>query len=146
MDQGVTLANDTAGLMVYERQVALAKRLIEAKGGRCIWREPGTPTGSPAAPTPGVPTDHVVSIVFLSNNNRESLAGLLSMIAGTEIPTSGRRGLMPAVDFEPTLLGRVCIGDVWDDAKALSVVPEKGIDVVNVNGVEPILYFLRFQG
>ena len=53
--------------MVYERQIATATRLIEKYGQACTWREPGTPTGNPANPTPGLPTDYPVHIVFLDN-------------------------------------------------------------------------------
>lgn len=127
---------------VYDRQIATAARLIEAKGQLCTWREPGTPTGSPAAPTPGLPVDRPVHIVFLSNNKQEGLAGLLSMIAGTEVPTGGMRGLMAAVPFTPTLMGRVARAPAFAEP-SLSLMDDKGIDVLNLNG-EIILYYLRF--
>jgi hypothetical protein len=128
---------------VYDRQIATAARLIAAKGQLCTWREPGAPTGSPAAPTPGVPADYPVRIVFLSNAKNEGLAGLLSMIAGTEVPSGGMRGLMAAVPFAPSLLGKVARASTFAEP-ALSLVDDKGIDVLNLNG-EVILYYLRFN-
>lgn len=131
--------------MVYERQIATAARLIKEKGAECVWREPGAPTGSPAAPVDGVPTDYPVSIVFLTNKNREAFAGLLSMIAGTELPTSGRGGLMAGnVPFTPSLSGRVSIGPGAFVEPALALVPHKGIELLAPNAVEAILYTLRF--
>jgi hypothetical protein len=132
--------------MTFERQIATATRLITRYGARCVWREPGTPTGSPAAPVAGVPVDHDVYIVLLTNANRESLAGLLSMITDTELPTSGKRGLMPAVEFTPSLSGRICLGTTWDESTAMNLMPEKGIDLLAPNGIEPILYYLRLVG
>jgi hypothetical protein len=130
--------------MVYERQIATARRLITAKGQMCTWREPGVPGGTFAEPTAGTPADYQVPIVFLSNSNRESLAGLLSMIPGTEIPTQGMRGLMPAVPFAPSLAGRVTRGSTFSEP-ALHLLDKNGIDVLNLNG-EIILYYLRFAG
>lgn len=129
--------------MVYERQIATATRLITAKGALCTWREPGAVSGSPALPVAGVPTDRPVYIVFLTNTNRESLAGFLSMIPGTELPVGGRRGLMAVPAFVPTLSGRVSVGPNFVEP-ALTLVPEKGIDRLAPNDVETILYYLRF--
>jgi hypothetical protein len=80
--------------------------------------------------------------VFLSNNKNEGLAGLLSMIPGTEVPSGGMRGLMAAVPFTPSLLGRVARAPVFAEP-ALSLIDDKGVDVLNING-EIILYYLRF--
>lgn len=130
--------------MVYERQIATATRLIEAKGQRCYWREPGTPTGSPADPTPGVPADYPVSIVWLTNANRESLAGFLSMLAGTEVPTGGRRGLMAGnVPFVPSLAGRISLNATQFVEPSLALLDKNGIDRLAPNGAEVILYYLR---
>ena len=128
--------------MVYEGQIATATRLIAKYGQACIWREPGTPTGNPANPTPAVPVDHPVSIVFLDNSTRESLSAFLSMIAETEVPTGGLRGLMAPVSFSPSLMGRVARATAFEEP-ALSIVDKNGIDVLNLNG-EIILYKLRF--
>lgn len=130
--------------MVYERQIATASRLIKAKGQLCTWREPGDPTGTFAQPVAGVPTDHAVHIVFLSNNSRESLSGLLSMMPDMDIPTSGVRGIMAAVNFTPTLRGKVTRGPVFAEP-ALGLLDKNGIDVLSPNG-EIILYYLRFAG
>lgn len=129
--------------MTYERQIATATRLILKYGAMCTWREPGPVTGSPAAPTAGDPSDVAVPIVFLTNTNRESLSGLLSMIADTELPSGGKRGLMPVVPFTPSLSGRICLGPVFKEP-ALNLDPKNGIDLLAPNGVEPILYYLRF--
>ena len=127
---------------VYDRQIATAARLIAAKGQLCTWREPGTPTGPANVPVEGVPADYPVSIVFLSNSKQEGLAGLLSMFAGSEVPTGGMRGLMAAVPFAPSLMGRVARAPAFAEP-ALNIMDDKGIDVLNVNG-EVILYYLRF--
>lgn len=128
--------------MVYERQIATATRLIEKYGQACTWREPGTPTGNPANPTPGLPTDYPVHIVFLDNSTRESLSAFLSMMAETEVPTGGLRGLMAPVPFSPSLMGKVARDTAFTEP-ALSIVDKNGIDVLNLNG-EIILYKLRF--
>lgn len=127
---------------VYDRQIATAARLITAKGQRCTWREPGPRGGTPARPTDGGPIDYTVNIVFLSNNNRESLSSLLSMIPGTEVPTGGMRGLMPAVPFTPTLMGQVSRAVPFVEP-ALQLQDKDGIEALNLNG-ELIMYYLRF--
>lgn len=129
--------------MVYEHQIATATRLIEKYGQACVWREPGTPTGNPANPTPAAPADHNVRIVFLNNTNKESLAAFLSMIAETDIPTGGMRGLMAPVSFTPTLKGRVARNTAFAEP-SLSIMDKNGIDTLNLNG-ELILYYLRFS-
>lgn len=129
--------------MVYERQIATATRLITKYGQLCTWREPGTPGGTPARPVDGVPDDYPVPIVFLSNANQGGLATILSMLRDMDIPTGGVRGLMPAVPFTPTLKGRVSRAPTFTEP-ALSIIDDKGIDVLNVNG-EIILYYLRFS-
>lgn len=128
--------------MVYERQIATAARLITKYGQMCTWREPGEATGNPADPEPGEPQDYTVPIVFLNNANKDSFAGFLTMFAGTEVPTGGMRGLMPAVEFAPSLKGRVARNQVFEEP-ALSLIDENGIDTLNING-ELILYYLRF--
>jgi hypothetical protein len=128
---------------VYDRQIATAARLIAAKGQLCMWREPGTPTGPANIPVEGVPADYPVSIVFLSNSKNEGLAGLLSMFRDLpDVPTGGMRGLMAAVPFTPSLMGRVARATTFAEP-ALNIMDDKGIDVLNVNG-EIILYYLRF--
>lgn len=131
--------------MTFERQIATATRLIGRYGARCNWREPGTPTGSPAAPVPGTPVDHEVTILFLTNTTRESLSGLLSMITDTELPSGGKRGLMAAVNFQPSLSGLISVGVTYAEP-ALRILPKNGIDLLAPNQVEPILYYLRFAG
>jgi hypothetical protein len=128
--------------MVYERQIATATRLIQKYGQACTWREPGTPTGNPANPTPAAPVDYPVNIVFLDNSTKESLAGFLSMMGETDVPTGGLRGLMAAVPFSPSLMGKVSRNTEFEEP-ALSIVDKNGIDVLNING-EIILYKLRF--
>jgi hypothetical protein len=132
--------------MTFERQIATASRLIAQYGADCVWREPGTPTGSPARPVAGTPSDAAVKILFLTNTSRESLASLLSMIADTELPSGGKRGLMAGnISFTPSLSGLVAVGNVFAEP-ALRILPKNGIDLLAPNQVEPILYYLRFAG
>lgn len=128
--------------MVYERQIATARRLITAKGQLCTWREPGTVGGTPNRPVPGTPIDKSVHIVFLNNTNREHLASFLSMIKDTEVPTGGLRGLMHAVDFTPSLMGQVARASTFT-GPVLRVDDKNGIDKLDLNG-EVILYYVRF--
>jgi len=132
--------------VTFERQIATAARLIAYYGATCTWREPGEPTGPKSAPVPGVPVDNPVKIVMLTNANNLSFAGLLAMITDTELPTGGKRGLMAAnIPFTPSLSGRIALGNVFAEP-ALGLLPENGLDLLAPNGVEPILYYLRFTG
>lgn len=131
---------------VYDRQIATATRLIAEKGQACLWRVPGAAVGgTPASPGPaGPPTDYPVRVVFLSNTSRESLAGFLSMLANTEVPSGGMRALMSGdVPFTPALTHTLFKGET-DAAPELVLHDKNGIDLLAPNG-EPILYFLRFQ-
>lgn len=125
---------------VYDRQVALAIRLITKYGQLCTWQKP-TPGvgGTPADPAPaGAPTQILnVPILFLSNKT-EGLASLLSMIPGTEVPTGGVKALMPYTGFTPELVDTVLRG-----SEQLGLVDGNGVEVLNLNG-EPILFYLRF--
>lgn len=123
---------------VYDREIAMAVRMIKAKGQLCQWVKPGAVTGTPAKPISGVPEKHDCHIVFLPNK-RDGLSSFLSMFPDApDVPTGGMRGLMAAVPFEPLLTDTVERG-----SEVLGLMDKNGIDALNVNG-EPILFYLRF--
>lgn len=124
---------------VYDRQIALATRLITKYGQLCTWQKPvdgigGTPE-NPAVSTFDSYTD--IPLVFLPER-LNSFASILSMFPGSDVPTGGVKALMPAVAFVPELTDSVLRG-----AETLNVRDDNGIDVLNING-EPILYFVKF--
>lgn len=126
---------------VYDRQIALALRLIEAKGQKVTWRQPGAPTGTDANPGPsGPPTEFLnVPILFLPSKGQSNLAAFFSAMAESEVPTGGVRGLMAAVSFTPSLMDTVLRG-----SEVLSLMRDTGIDQLAPNG-EVILWYLRFS-
>jgi hypothetical protein len=122
--------------MVFERQIATAKRLIEKYGMVCVWTElrPGTPT-APNKPGPTVPFVYSASLVFLPEN-RIGYEWVRALV-GTEIPEGGGYALMPAVDFEPTL------SSVIEQLDGTELRPQS-IDPLSPNG-EIILYTVKFK-
>ncbi len=125
---------------VYDRQIALALRLITKYGQLCTWSKPVAGVGG----SPGMPVANGapilienVPILFLSNKT-EGLASLFTMFAGTEVPTGGVKGLMPHTSFVPALVDSVLRG-----SEVLGLIDKNGVEVLNLNG-EPILYYLRF--
>lgn len=123
---------------VYDRQIAMAQRMIAAKGQLVQWRKPGAVTGSAAKPISGTPEFFDCRILFLPNK-RDGLASFMSMFNDApDVPTGGSRGIMAAVPFEPLLIDTVIRG-----TEEYALNDKNGIEALNVNG-EPILFYLRF--
>jgi len=121
----------------YDRQIALAVRMIAQKGQLVQWKKPGAATGTLANPISGTPEFIDTRILFLPNK-RDGLASFLSVIQDTEVPTGGIKGLMATVPFEPLLVDTVIRG-----TEELVLDGKNGIEALAPNG-EIILYFLRF--
>jgi len=87
---------------VYDRQIAVATRLIKAKGEVCTWRKAGAPTiadaSKPWIKEDAAPTDSTVSIVWLSDNSSP-----FQMLTSSEVESGGQKGLMASVPFTPDL-------------------------------------------
>jgi hypothetical protein len=92
----------------YDRAIATALRLIEAKGEPVTWRqfiiEPGDNAWTEGEPTPPDPLyiDHTVSMVFLPFSNRLRDAFQMQM-ANSDVPQGLYYGLMGQVSFTPNL-------------------------------------------
>lgn len=92
-------------MTVYARQIATAKRLINAKGAACLWRvlpDAVPDTDEPWKVTPVAPIEYRnVKIVFLpfSRLNYE----FLRQMTGTEIQIGDMYGLMAQQSFKPTI-------------------------------------------
>ena len=131
-------------MTVFERQIALARRMIAKNGMAVQWqsRGPLNVGGTPAKPSGASdPVLTPVKIVFLPAK-QESLAGLFSMFSQDvpDVPTSGVRGLMAStVGLEPSVNDLV----IRKPGDVLHLDLKRGIDVLAPDG-EPILYFLRF--
>lgn len=123
--------------MVYERQIATARRMITAKGMLCLWTEirPG-PATAPNKPGPSIPFEYPNTPLIFLPENRVGYEWLKA-ITGTEIPEGGGYALMPAVDFEPTLASVI----TKIDGTELQPV---SIDPLSPNG-ETILYTVKFK-
>lgn len=121
----------------YDRQKALATRLIKKKGQLVVWQRQGlvqnstTPwkhdTSTPPAPIP-------VFIVFLSPKTT-GLNELFHLMQGTSVPDGAPRGLMASVSFIPAIDDTVIRGT--------DTLRIKSMDIVAPDG-DPILYKLEF--
>jgi hypothetical protein len=96
---------------VYDRQTALATRLIKAKGEVCIWRRAAAPVvADPSKPwikTDGAPTDATVSIVWVSDNGDPFAA----LSTASSVESGGQQGLMHVTPFTPDLKDMIITGD-----------------------------------
>jgi hypothetical protein len=96
---------------VYDRQIALATRLIKAKGEVCTWRKAAAPVvANPSMPwikTDGAPTDATVSILWVSSSSNPFAA----LTAGSEIESGGQEGIMAKQSFTPDLKDVIVTGD-----------------------------------
>lgn len=121
--------------MVYERQIALALRMISEKGELCIWHSVGEPTGgAPGKPGSRPTTDYPnTPIVFFPMTSRKSV----SSIEGTEVKTGYVMGYMPQVPFTPKG------GDILTraDGREYQLELNNSIEELDPNG-EKVLYTL----
>lgn len=123
---------------VYDSSIALAQRLIKAKGQACGWQKPavvvtgGTPWNpeySEITPNP-IPCE----IVFLMPNRYSHRM----FIEGTEVPEDAEIGLMKGnVSFEPKLTDTII-----RNGKVLTI---HKIGQLAPNG-ESVLYYLAVKG
>lgn len=88
--------------MVFERQIATAKRLIERYGEDCLWQQPGVrdPDAKPWHGSNEDPPDPTpVKIAFFPNGG--DMAAVIAALGDTDATVASEYGLMPAVDFDP---------------------------------------------
>lgn len=123
----------------YDRQIALAVRMISEKGAACVWLKPGAYSGLPEKPGPAAPDIQTSCRVLLLPNKRDGLAGFFSMFTNTEVPTGGMRGLMANVPFTPELTDHLQI----PSGEILGLDDKNGIDALAPDGGPVILYYLR---
>lgn len=125
--------------MIYDRQIATAKRLIAKYGAEAVWTKPAAQDGA-AKPwrdvREGEPSDFSVPIaLFSAKDLGYGSTFALAQMAGTdEIPVHKQMGLMSGgLAFVPDLTDSVVI--------AGSPVEVVQIDILQPNGI-PLLYFL----
>jgi len=125
-------------MAVYDRQTALATRLITAKGQTVTWRKvtdgAAGDSSKPWKPGASVNTDHTVVIVFLPDNSKDREQ--LRFANGSSVPEGNLVGYMAATTFTPTLKDVVIRG-----TEKIGLV---GIEPLSPNG-EIIMYRLRFN-
>jgi hypothetical protein len=123
---------------VYDRQIALALRMIKAKGQLCTWVQytPGI-GGTLANPVDDIATEYANTPILFLPQKQTSLATALSLLVGSEVPTGGMRALMPRVSFNPTLKDMIL-----RNGEELGISDRNGIDVLAPNG-DTILYYLN---
>jgi len=132
---------------VYDSQIALALRLIAAKGATATWQkhveitpDPEQPWKTQPAPTlqdqppPVSGPSYQVKMVLLEPK-QDIRYPLWHLMQGTEIPAGAPFALMAQVPFEPQTNDIVVVG-----TKNYVV---KSIDVVAPNDVEKILYKIQ---
>lgn len=120
---------------VYDRQIALATRLIKAKGQLVTWRQMANgATATPWKPGAAVNTDYPTYIVFLPDT-RENRASL-HYSRESEIIEGDYLGLMLASDFEPTLNAVVLRDSVQMTVKNVTDLAPNG---------EKIMYYLELK-
>lgn len=90
--------------MVFERQIATAKRLIERYGEACLWQQPGErdPDAKPWRGSDENPPDPIaVKIAFFPNGGDNSIAAVIAALGDTDVNIASEYGLMAAVNFDP---------------------------------------------
>ncbi len=126
-------------MTVYDRHIALATRLILAKGEVCTWRRivDGVPpdVNKPWEVANSTPIDVPgVSIVFLPLNRINT--ELIRTLAGSDLKTGNAYGLMATVPFVPTTTDLV----IRSDGRVARI---ESIDTLEPDGT-PILYTINF--
>lgn len=118
----------------YVSQIALAKRLIAAKGQKVIWRKlPTTAGGKPWRPSDAPPVEYEVDIVFLPRDRTDTQ---LIRANSDSVQIGNIYGLMAAVEFSPNSRDVVI-----RDGKECRIF---AIDVLAPDGT-PILYTIDFD-
>jgi len=121
----------------FDRQIETAKRLIAKNGQSIVWRKLGVGMPDPLMPwklTADTHDDYTATICFLPIGRVGQ--ELIRYLKGTEVTTGSVRGIMRAVDFEPTANDVVI-----RDGKTLRI---KSIDPLSPNG-QIILYTIEFD-
>lgn len=88
----------------FDRQIALAQRLIKKNGQLVKWRSLPDPVTDPLKPWEGgtvVPVEHDVWICFVPVQTREDVKEF-TYLSETEVQIGLTYGLMGNVPFEPT--------------------------------------------
>ena len=91
--------------MVFERQIATARRLIDKYGETCSWQQPGDRDDN-VKPWHGsnidAPDPVSVKIVFFPNGGDNSLSEVIAALADTNVNIASEYGLMAGdVSFNP---------------------------------------------
>ena len=119
-------------MTVYNREIALAVRLINKKGQTATWIKNAEIANSsqPWKTTAGTPTTFAVKLVRLPVGNSEAEA-FQTLIPGTSVPTDHERVLMAgAVPFTPELNDDVSIGGETKKVKTLNVLQPDGTPIL----------------
>jgi hypothetical protein len=122
----------------FDRQIALAKRLIKKYGEPCLWAPSGTPTtadpnqpwistdAAPVAPTP---------VFILKKLDKQDVFARLT--AGSSVESGGQKAIMAANGIIPSMIDSV----VTSDGTRLAL---QSIDKLAPNG-QVIVWFLVFK-
>lgn len=125
-------------MTVYASQIAMALRMIKAKGEACLWASLTAPTPDPDQPwlmTPGTLIEYTGTPILFLPLSRQ-WAEFIRYIKGTDVVTGSVYGLMGAVAFTPKLTDVV----TRNDGTKLNTL---SIDALSPNG-EIILYTIEF--
>lgn len=124
---------------VYDRQIALAQRMIAQYGQLCVWQKPGATTGTAAKPVSGAPAAPLPCHILFLPNKRDGLSSFLALFPNApDVPTGGMRAIMAHTNFDPLHTDMAIRG-----TEELAFADKNGIEKLDLNG-EPILYYLRF--
>lgn len=122
---------------LFDRAIATATRLIAKDGDPCTWVSAAAPSvADPDQPwimTDNAPVTYQVPIVFVN----ESSNPFAKLVTGSQIPGSGKRGLMATVPFTPQLTDTV----IRSDGTKMALL---SIDPLDPNGAK-ILWKLVFK-
>lgn len=122
---------------VFDRQIALANRMITANGEICTWKQAAAPVVAdqtkPWIATNGAPTEFEVLLLFLSRSS----SPLARLFGNANIEVGKLKALMPATSFVPSLADTV----VRSGAVSLQL---DSIEPLSPNG-QVILWWVGFK-
>lgn len=128
-------------MTAYASQIASVKRVIKARGEKCVWRSAAAPAATdPTQPwietvaAPAVETDAHILFTPITRINSQLMRHVLAQ--GGQ-PGGNVMGLMASVSFDPTLAGVV----VRSSGAVLAV---RSADPLAPDGT-PILWTLEFE-